>query len=166
MIAAVTGACGHLGGNLIRALLEAGHHVRAVDLRADAAIEGLQVTFVEADVLEPESLRRAFRGVEVVFHLAAIISVTGDPHGQVQAVNVTGVQNMADAALACGVRRVVHCSSVPMTTHRHAWARSCSRCSSGACPRSSEGDPIGATSPMCAPRASARTGWDAEARIT
>ena len=60
MIAAVTGACGHLGGNLIRALLEAGHHVRAVDLRADAAIEGLQVTFVEADVLEPESLRRAF----------------------------------------------------------------------------------------------------------
>jgi dihydroflavonol-4-reductase len=83
MIAAVTGACGHLGGNLIRALLEAGHHVRAVDLRAGAAIERLQVTFVEADVLEPESLRRAFRGVEGVFHLAAIISVTGDPHGQV-----------------------------------------------------------------------------------
>jgi dihydroflavonol-4-reductase len=48
----------------------------------------------------------------VVFHLAAIISVTGDPLGRVAAVNVTGVENVAAAALACGVRRLVHCSSV------------------------------------------------------
>ena len=112
MTVAVTGACGHIGANLVRTLLDAGHAVRALDIRRSAALEGLDVTFVAGDVLDPESLRPAFREGEVVFHLAAIISVTGDPHGRVRAVNVTGVENVGNTALACGVRRVVHCSSV------------------------------------------------------
>ncbi|MCZ7627793.1 MAG: NAD-dependent epimerase/dehydratase family protein [Microthrixaceae bacterium] len=51
------------------------------------------------------------RGVEVVFHLAAVVSVVGDPTGMVWKVNVDGAQNAAEAALERGVRRFVHCSS-------------------------------------------------------
>jgi dihydroflavonol-4-reductase len=65
-----------------------------------------------ADVLDVASLRTALDGAEVVYHLAARISVTGDPDGLVWATNVGGVRNVAEVALASGVRRFVHCSSV------------------------------------------------------
>ena len=57
-------------------------------------------------------MRRAFAGVDVVYHLAALISIAGDPDGRVRATNVDGVRNVATAALEAGVRRFVHCSSV------------------------------------------------------
>jgi dihydroflavonol-4-reductase len=76
------------------------------------AVEGLDVERVRGDVLDPESLRRAFDGAEVVYHLAARISVTGDPDGSVWRTNVDGPRNVAEACLACRVRRLVHFSSV------------------------------------------------------
>ena len=112
MNVAVTGAYGHVGANLVRALLDAGHSVRAVDLREGPALAGLDVTFARADVLDVDSLRPAFDGVEVVFHLAAKISIAGDPDGSVRAINVDGVRNAASAALDAGVRRFVHVSSI------------------------------------------------------
>lgn len=112
MIVAVTGAYGHVGANLVRALLDARHSVRAVDVREGPALAGLDVAFVRGDVLEPDALRRAFDGVEVVFHLAAKISIAGDPDGSVRAINVDGVHNAANAALDVGVRRFVHVSSI------------------------------------------------------
>ena len=66
----------------------------------------------QGDVLDPESLRAAFAGAEIVYHLAGVVSIQGDAGGLVPAVNVTGADNAARAALECGVRRFVHCSSV------------------------------------------------------
>jgi dihydroflavonol-4-reductase len=108
----VTGAYGHVGANLVRALLDRGDEVRAADKRQTEALAGLDVEHVPVDVLEPESLEKAFAGADSVFHLAAIISITGDPTGIVRRVNVEGPRNAAQAALACGVSRFVHCSSV------------------------------------------------------
>jgi dihydroflavonol-4-reductase len=108
----VTGASGHLGGNVVRALVEAGESVRAVDVRPGAALAGLEAEFVRADVLDPTTLETAFAGAEFVIHLAAKISIAGDPDGSVHRVNVDGVRNVAEAALAAGVRRLVHCSSL------------------------------------------------------
>ncbi|HZQ76995.1 MAG TPA: NAD-dependent epimerase/dehydratase family protein [Acidimicrobiia bacterium] len=108
----VTGASGHLGGNAVRALLAASETVRAVDLRPGAALNGLDVEFVRADVLDPSALETAFAGAEFVLHLAARISIAGDPDGSVRRVNVDGVRHVAEAALAAGVRRLVHCSSL------------------------------------------------------
>ncbi|HXV72540.1 MAG TPA: NAD-dependent epimerase/dehydratase family protein [Acidimicrobiia bacterium] len=51
-------------------------------------------------------------GANSVYHLAAVISVAGDPTGRVWATGVTGVRNAAEAALAASVSRFVHCSSV------------------------------------------------------
>ncbi len=112
MITAVTGATGHVGASLVRALIDDGRTVRAINRQPGAALAGLDVEFVVADVVDPDSLRRALAGVDVVYHLAALISIAGDPDGRVRATNVDGVRNVATAALEAGVRRFVHCSSV------------------------------------------------------
>ena len=108
----VTGASGHLGANVVRALAMIGEPVRAIDVRRGAALAGLDLDFVNGDVLDPATLETAFVGAEFVLHLAAKISVAGDHDGSVHRVNVDGVRHVAEAALAAGVRRVVHCSSL------------------------------------------------------
>ena len=108
----VTGASGHLGVNVVRALVAAGEAVRAVDVRSGAGLAGVPAEFVQCDVLDAAALKDAFAGAEVVIHLAAKISIAGDPDGSVRRVNVDGVRNVAEAALAAGVRRLVHCSSL------------------------------------------------------
>jgi len=112
MRAVVTGASGHLGGVLVRALLARGHDVCALDLVDGPALEGLDVEFRRADVTDPESFGGAFDGADVVYHLAAKISVAGDPDGSVWRVNTDGPKVVALATLAAGVPRLVHTSSV------------------------------------------------------
>jgi dihydroflavonol-4-reductase len=81
-------------------------------MRPSAALSGPDVEFVRGDVLDVSTLESAFAGAEFVLHLAARISIAGDPDGSVRRVNVDGVRNVAEAALAAGIRRVVHCSSL------------------------------------------------------
>ena len=110
--ATVTGASGLVGANLLRSLLDRGIEVCAADLRRSPALDGLDVDFVEVNVRDRSSLAAAFDGADVVFHLAAMISIVGDPTGEVRKVNVEGPANVANAARDAGVERVVHCSSV------------------------------------------------------
>jgi dihydroflavonol-4-reductase len=111
-LAVVTGAGGHLGGNLVRHLTASGQPVRAVDLRKSQALEGLDVEWCQADLRDRASATRALAGADVVYHLAAVISIVGDPAGRVWSTNVDAVANVAEAALRSGARRMVHCSSV------------------------------------------------------
>lgn len=111
-LAVVTGASGHVGANLVRELLARGRRVRALVHRDTRALSGLPVERAEGDVLDTTSLDRAMRGAHTVFHLAAVISISGDPAGSVKRVNVTGAGNAAAAARRAGVERYVHCSSI------------------------------------------------------
>ena len=111
MVDVVTGASGHIGTNLVAALVGSGAQVLAVDLCPPAVLTG-GVTWVEADVRDRAAMRRVLDGADTVFHLAAVISVTGSKHGLVESVNVDGVTATARAALDVGVPRFVHCSSV------------------------------------------------------
>jgi dihydroflavonol-4-reductase len=95
-----------------RDLIHRGHDVRAIDLHLSETLNGLDVEFVEADVLDERGIEAALEGIDAVCHLAAIISVSGDPTGIVTDVNSQGPAVVADAALATGVSRMVHCSSV------------------------------------------------------
>lgn len=109
---AVTGAAGFVGTNLLDLLVEHGHEVVAIDrVRPAHAIASDLVTWKSADVLDPASLRTAFEGVDVVYHLVAMITLA--QHNDLAwRINTTGVGNVAEAALSAGVRRLVHCSSI------------------------------------------------------
>lgn len=111
MTTVVTGASGHVGGNLVRELLGRGRRVRAVIHTDRLALQGLDIETVEGDVTDGASMRRALDGAETVFHLAAHISIL-DKDPLVVPVNVEGVRNVAEAALDAGVKRLVHVSSI------------------------------------------------------
>jgi dihydroflavonol-4-reductase len=110
---AVTGATGHVGANLVRTLVDAGHEVRALSHGGNRhGLDGVAVAWHEADVLDLPSLARAFDGCERVFHLAARISIVPGDEEAVHAVNVTGTHNVVEACLQTQVRRLVHFSSI------------------------------------------------------
>jgi len=112
MTVVVTGASGHIGGNLVRGLMEKGRDVRAVVHQDTRAIDGLDVERVSASVKDVDSLVRAFEGADVVYHLAARIVISAADEDEVHAVNVQGVRNVLDACERAGVRRLVHFSSI------------------------------------------------------
>ncbi|HEX9330929.1 MAG TPA: SDR family NAD(P)-dependent oxidoreductase, partial [Anaerolineales bacterium] len=108
---AVTGASGLLGGNLVRELLARGQRVRALIHQDQRALSGLDLEIVSADLNDPASLESALAGVDVVYHLAGIISLSMDSWDEVYGVNVLGTRNVVDACLRSGVKRLVHVSS-------------------------------------------------------
>lgn len=112
---AVTGATGHLGINLVLALLSRGCKVRALyrDRKVPALLAAHSaIEWQQGDILDRECLRRAFDGVNGVFHLAGKISIDGDRDGTVWKCNVEGAALVAEVAKARGVDTLVYCSSV------------------------------------------------------
>jgi dihydroflavonol-4-reductase len=109
---AVTGASGHIGANLVRELLGRGYQVVALIRQSRLALEGLEVERVDGDVLDVDSLRRAFRGAEQVFHLAALISIQPGVGEKLERVNVEGTRNVIRACEEEGVATLVHFSSI------------------------------------------------------
>ena len=107
----VTGAAGHVGFNLVKGLLKEGRKVRAMVNRNRTGLDSLNVEIVKGNVSDRKSLDEALKGIDVVFHCAAKISIMGDPDGSVWETNVNGVKNMAEASLHAGVKRFVHISS-------------------------------------------------------
>ena len=112
MITVVTGATGHIGANLTRALLKEKRKVRAIIHTNRRGTEGLDLQIVQADVCNPASLESAFAGADVVYHLAATISLSMNDWPSLEAVNVMGTRNVVEACFKCGVRRLVHFSSI------------------------------------------------------
>ncbi|MBN2309563.1 MAG: SDR family oxidoreductase [Candidatus Hydrogenedentes bacterium] len=112
MSIALTGPSGHVGCNLIRALLGAGHRLRALLYPGTAIPQGLDVEPVRGDVLDEDCLRAAFDGAEVVYHLAAVITLRARDDERARRVNVEGTRNVVKACRECGVRRLVHFSSI------------------------------------------------------
>jgi dihydroflavonol-4-reductase len=112
MRAMVTGASGHVGANLVRALLAHGDSVRALVHRDRRALSGLPIETVDGDVCDVASLERAFAGAEVVYHVAGYISIVSGEWSRLHTVNVVGTRNVVEACLRCGVRRLVHFSSI------------------------------------------------------
>ena len=106
----VTGAGGYVGQNLVSALLDAGHRVRALD-RVTPQHADLRAEWSEVDVLDPAAVADALAGADLVYHLAAKITLA--EHDPVAwTVNTVGVRVVAEAALTAGVRRMVHASSM------------------------------------------------------
>lgn len=107
----VTGANGHIGSALVRALLDAGRPVRALVHGNAESLAGLDVERVKGDVRDADFVRSAVAGCGTVHHLAALIRLQAWDHGPMESVNVGGVRNVAEAARAEG-SRMVHYSSI------------------------------------------------------
>jgi nucleoside-diphosphate-sugar epimerase len=105
----VTGATGFTGGHLARALASRGYQARAL-VRRRTELPGVEQ--IEGDLTDAESLRRAARGVDVIYNIAALYRQAGLPDTVYRAVNAEAVGTIIDAAAGAGVRRVVHCSTV------------------------------------------------------
>ncbi|MEI7492260.1 MAG: NAD-dependent epimerase/dehydratase family protein [Bacteroidota bacterium] len=109
---AVTGANGHVGYNLCKSLLDKGFRVNALTHKHTEAISKLDLALIKGDLLDKSSLLELMDGVEVVFHLAAQISITGDPSGSVYRNNAEGTRNMLSAAKDRNIKRFIHFSSI------------------------------------------------------
>jgi len=114
----VTGGAGFIGSHLAEVLVKSGNRVRILDnfatgARANLAALAGGVEFLEGDLRDPATLEQAVRGVEVVFHQAALPSVARSLEDPVttHAVNATGTLLLLQAARRAGVRRVVYASS-------------------------------------------------------
>ena len=117
----VTGGAGFIGSHVAGRLLADGHRVRVLDnfstgSRANldlGAARAAHLDVVEGDIRDLGTVEAASRGVDVVFHQAAMRSVprsVKDPLGA-NDNNVTGTLNVLEAARRAGARRVVYASS-------------------------------------------------------
>jgi dihydroflavonol-4-reductase len=110
----VTGATGHIGNVLIRQLLARRERVRALVLPGDDIIplNGLDIELSRGDVTDVSSLAAAFKGADLVFHLAGIVTIMPGKKRLLEEVNVGGVRNVVAACRAAGVRRLIYTSSI------------------------------------------------------
>lgn len=108
----LTGATGFIGARIAAALRAEGHRVRVTyrDRERLAALAGLDVEPVRADVLDRSALRRALKGCDALFHAAAVVG--SNPVEAVYEVNARGPRIAVEAAAAEGIGRVVLTSSV------------------------------------------------------
>lgn len=108
----ITGGNGFLGRNLTLALQERGDSLRVLALPKEDTtwLEKRGVAVFRGNVRNPGVLTASMCGANGVFHLAAMIGAWRTMQ-EYHAVNVTGTENVCRAALATGVRRLVHISS-------------------------------------------------------
>jgi nucleoside-diphosphate-sugar epimerase len=109
----VTGATGLLGSHIVEQLRKRNMPTRVLVRRGSdrSWLQTQGVEFAEGDITDRQSIERACRGVEVIYHSAAKVGDWG-PWDEFQRVTIDGTRNMLDGAVAAGVRRFVHVSSI------------------------------------------------------
>jgi UDP-glucose 4-epimerase len=114
----VTGGAGFIGSHLVEALVNRGDEVRVIDNLSTGSLSNLdavsdRVELLDGDITDLETVRWSMRGVEVVYHQAALPSVprsVADPLATHQ-VCANGTLHVLLAAREAGVRRVVYAAS-------------------------------------------------------
>lgn len=115
MTVLVTGVTGFTGGHLARYLGHRGLDVRGLvrpsSLARGRGLEAEGIKLAVGDLTDRASLDEACRDVDVVYHIAASYRTAGQNDDAYRVVNVTGTDNLLQAARASGARRFVHCST-------------------------------------------------------
>lgn len=112
----VTGGAGFIGSHITRTLLERGNQVRILDNFSSGKrenLKGLDVDLIEGDLRDTSKVAEAVKGMDIVFHEAAFVSVPESMEKPQECldVNITGTSILFDAARKAGVKRVVIASS-------------------------------------------------------
>ncbi|HNO86245.1 MAG TPA: SDR family NAD(P)-dependent oxidoreductase, partial [Anaerolineales bacterium] len=108
----VTGGAGFIGSHIVQALLKQGDKVRVFDNFSSGKrenLKGLDVEVIEGDLRDASRVAEAVRGMDIVFHEAAFVSVPESMEKPQECfdVNVTGTSILFEAARKAGVRRAV-----------------------------------------------------------
>ncbi len=116
----VTGGAGFIGSHLVERLLKEGHEVIVLDNFASGSQENLRsvadsprLLLINGDVRDREGIKEYFRGVDLVFHLAALADIVPsieNPEGYYD-TNVTGTFNVLQASKEAGVKRFLYAAS-------------------------------------------------------
>lgn len=107
----VTGACGFTGSHVVDMLHQKGCDLRATDMaQADRKYLPDDVEFVSSDLTDRKSLEKVVNGVDIIFHTAAIFNFSA-PWNLLKSVNIDGMENLCEAALECGVKRLLSWST-------------------------------------------------------
>jgi len=111
----VTGGCGFIGSHIVEHF-QGKASVRVLDnLRSGHRhnLNGFDVELIEGSILDRDLVRQAMKGVDYVFHMAAMISVPESMGKPIEcvALNVTGLLNVLEEASAAGVKKLCFASS-------------------------------------------------------
>ena len=112
----VTGGAGFIGSHIVRRLLDDGRRVTVIDNLSTGSRDNLaevldRITFVEGDIRNPSDCDRACKGVDAIFHLAALPSVPRSIKDPVACNDHNVTIQLLEAARRAGARRVVFSSS-------------------------------------------------------
>ena len=110
----ITGATGFIGNHVTRMALEAGDEVRAMVMPGEdrSPLAGMDVEFVEGNLLDHSKFAAALKGVEKMYHLAALFAIwTKDPDLHYK-INVQGTEALMKEAIKADVEKVVYTSSI------------------------------------------------------
>lgn len=134
MKVAVIGGTGTLGSSLIEHLSKSNHQIISVsrdELKQQILrVQYPKVRFVMADIRDKQSIKMALRGVDVVFHTAALkhVDILEENPAEAFKTNVLGTMNVAEAAIEVGVPKVVFSSTdkavLPINTYGYTKALS------------------------------------------
>ena len=113
----VTGANGFTGSYVCKHLIQRGAHVRALVRKTSNLdlLKGVDVELVHGDLANGaigETLAQSLKGVDVVYHIAAVYRTEGVPKKYFWDVHVEGTRHLLEAAQRANVPRFVHCSTV------------------------------------------------------
>jgi len=114
----VTGGAGFIGSHLVEALLTCGDQVRVLDNLSTGYQKNLsgvidKIEFIKGDIGDPATVEQAVKGINLIFHLAGMVSVPKSMENPIEAelTNTVGTLNILQATKAAGVRRVIFSSS-------------------------------------------------------
>ncbi|MFA5743608.1 MAG: NAD-dependent epimerase/dehydratase family protein [Candidatus Nanoarchaeia archaeon] len=110
----ITGGAGRLGNVLARELLKKKYEVYVLSLPGSKndSLNGLKVKIVEGNILDIKGLKKAFKGMDQVYHLAAMISIVSYDREKVFKVNVQGTNNVITACIDCNIKRMIYVSTI------------------------------------------------------
>ena len=123
----LTGSTGLIGGHLLVGLYKRNYKVRALIRKSSSFIQlklicdfyGVSfeelhdsVEWVEGDTLDFVGLHELMKGVDDVFHCAAMVSFNQKNRNEILRINVQGTSNMVDTSIDCGVKRFCFISSI------------------------------------------------------
>ena len=108
----VTGATGLLGSHLVQALTRQGRQVKALYHNQQPAFTHPNLEWIQGDILDVSFLEKTMKGIDYVYHCAAVVSFHTEKKKLLHQINVDGTTNIVNTCLDAGVKKLVHVSSV------------------------------------------------------